>query len=330
MLLFALSRQYRKNKERVFKKKRFLSRDGSRFLFMKIKLHNISFLLFLTLAVVAHSEEYPEIPRLESREPLFVQYQGEVEQSQKDFIRTGEAAPGFYTYKAKASDTIFTLAARCSIWQETLATANSIGQSSEVLEGRTLYLPTANGLFIAEEPETSMELLLAASSGARIEELSPASYTLGGRVFYFIPGIRLSPTERAYFLDPSMVMPLSESVMTSGFGNRESPITGAWQFHRGVDLASPLGSPVMACKSGIVERVEKGSHVYGNYVMIRHSGGLESLYAHLGDILVTEGSSVATGEVIAKVGLTGLTTGPHLHFEITQNGSNVNPEAYME
>lgn len=296
---------------------------------MKARVY-IQIIIGLAFSTAVFSEGFPEIPRLESRDALFSQYQQEVEQSQMLFYKAAAASPAFYTYRAKEGDTVFTLSARCSIWQETLATANSIEESGEVLEDRLLYLPTANGIFIAKEPVSSMEILLAAEYKTQIGNGNLSSYTLNDRQFYFLPGQRFSSTERSYFLDPSMVMPLEKSVLTSDYGERESPITGVWQFHRGVDLAAPLGSAVMACKSGIVERIEKDDRVYGNNITIKHSGGLRSLYAHLGDILVSEGDSVKTGQTVAKVGLTGLTTGPHLHFEITQNGSQVNPRDYVE
>ena len=76
--------------------------------------------------------------------------------------------------------------------------------------------------------------------------------------------------------------------------------------------------------------MERGNKIYGNHIVISHAGGMESSYAHLSEILVEEGESVATGQKIGKVGTTGLSTGPHLHFEIKQNGSSLNPGKYLK
>lgn len=278
----------------------------------------------------AQAQNFPQIPSLESRDFLFSQYQQEVQQSQKDFLRLKSSVPTFYSYKAKKDDTVFTVAARCSIWQETLSTLNSIENSGEILEGKTLVLPSANGLFIPESPNTSIEILLSNEHKEEISQEIFGQYKINGRIFYFVPGEKFSPAERAYFLNPGMSMPLEKSVLTSSYGKRQSPITGRWQFHKGIDLAAPEGAPVFACKSGTVKFIKQEDRIYGNHIIISHPGGMESLYAHLSELLVSEGETVSTGQKIGKVGTTGLSTGPHLHFEIKQNGSYLNPGKYLK
>ena len=295
---------------------------------MKQKLFFIAGTFFSLFCVWAQS--FPQIPSLESRDFLFSQYQQEVQQCQKDFFKSNTSVPTFYSYKAKKGDTIFTVAARCSIWQETLSTANSIENSGELLEGKTIILPSANGLFIPESPATSIEFLLANEHKEKISQGTFEQYKINGKLFYFIPGERFSPAERAYFLNPGMSMPLEKSILTSNYGKRQSPITGRWQFHKGIDLAAPAGTSVFACKTGTVKSVERGNRIYGNHIVISHAGGMESSYAHLSEILVEEGEVVSTGQKIGKVGTTGLSTGPHLHFEIKQNGSSLNPGKYLK
>lgn len=295
---------------------------------MKKKLFFILGTFFSLFYIWAQS--FPQIPSLESRDFLFSQYQQEVQQCQKDFFKSNTSVPTFYSYKAKKGDTIFTVAARCSVWQETLSTANSIENSAELLEGKTIVLPSANGLFIPEFPATSIEFLLASEHKERIFQESFTKYKINERFFYFIPGERFSPAERAYFLNPGMSMPLEKSILTSDYGKRQSPITGRWQFHKGIDLAAPAGTAVFACKTGTVKSVERGNRIYGNHIVISHAGGMESSYAHLSEILVEEGEAVSTGQKIGKVGTTGLSTGPHLHFEIKQNGSSLNPGKYLK
>ncbi|MGN0728604.1 M23 family metallopeptidase [Treponema sp.] len=301
--------------------------------FPKTEIFRVSFFLILSAffsVATVFPQNFPEIPALESRDFLFSQYQQEVQESQKELFRENSAEPSFYSYKAKKGDSVITVAARCSIWQETLSTVNSIDTSSEPLEGKTIILPTANGLFIPENPNSSIEILLSNEHSEKISLGNSAAYKINGRLFFFIPGARFSPAERAYFLNPGMSMPLEKSILTSSYGKRKSPITGKWQFHRGIDLAAPEGTPVFACKSGTVKKIERGNRIYGNLIVLSHAGGLESYYAHLSAILTEEGSAVATGQKIGEVGSTGLATGPHLHFEIKQNGSAQNPEKFLK
>jgi murein DD-endopeptidase MepM/ murein hydrolase activator NlpD len=118
-------------------------------------------------------------------------------------------------------------------------------------------------------------------------------------------------------------MPVQGRV-TSGFGNRFHPILGYERFHDGVDLAAREGTPIVAAADGRV--VSAGwSGGYGRAVEIAHSGGLETRYGHMSRIAAYAGELVHRGEVIGYVGSTGLSTGPHLHFEVMKNGRPVNP-----
>ena len=121
-----------------------------------------------------------------------------------------------------------------------------------------------------------------------------------------------------------MKLPVANAHITSGFGNRFHPILGYSRMHQGVDYGAPMGSPIDAATDGVVSFAGwHGGH--GNYVQIRHAGGMGTGYAHMSRILAHVGDHVRAGQIIGYVGSTGLSTGPHLHFEVFKNNVAINP-----
>lgn len=116
--------------------------------------------------------------------------------------------------------------------------------------------------------------------------------------------------------------------VSSLYGYRSDPLTGAREFHQGVDFAGKLGTMVTAVADGIVIWAAP-SHAYGNLVEISHGNGYVTKYAHNKRNLVSVGQKVEKGEVIALMGNSGRSTGPHVHFEVVKNGKNVNPGRYL-
>lgn len=116
--------------------------------------------------------------------------------------------------------------------------------------------------------------------------------------------------------------------ISDDYGWRTHPILGIKQFHNGVDMAAPSGSPILAAYDGEVVKASY-SATMGNYIMIDHGDGLITIYMHASALLVSEGQMVARGEQIAKVGSTGRSTGPHLHFTVRKDGSYVSPWNYL-
>jgi len=112
--------------------------------------------------------------------------------------------------------------------------------------------------------------------------------------------------------------------ITSPYGYRTNPISGVYGLHTGVDISADSGTPIVAAYNGVVKSTGTGEKS-GNYVLMLHSDGSETLYCHCSEVLADEGSVINAGEIIALVGSTGWSTGPHLHFEIHRDGNTIDP-----
>lgn len=132
------------------------------------------------------------------------------------------------------------------------------------------------------------------------------------------------------FMPQNWLWPLiGYTIISSPYGFRTDPVTGEpGMFHDGIDIPAPGGTPVFAIQSGIVIQVTASNSGYGNLIRLQHDDGLQSVYAHLSDIGVRRKQQVLQGEVIGWVGSTGKSTGPHLHFSMSQNGQSVDPQYY--
>ena len=129
---------------------------------------------------------------------------------------------------------------------------------------------------------------------------------------------------------PTLVSPLSQAtVVTSKFGGRVDPLEGDKRVHAGVDLRAATGTPALAAKGGVVTRAGPAGN-YGNLVVVDHGNGLQTRYGHLSRIDVKPGDTVSAGQEVGEVGATGRTTGPHLHFEVRQNGHAIDPASVLK
>ena len=134
--------------------------------------------------------------------------------------------------------------------------------------------------------------------------------------------------KRGTKIPPTYIKPISGGRKSSGFGKRSAPTKGASTYHKGLDWATPTGTPVVASCGGTVAKAGWGSG-YGYVVYINHEDGRQTRYAHLSKVQVKAGQKVKQGQQIALSGNTGISSGPHVHFEILIGGKQVNPEKYL-
>jgi murein DD-endopeptidase MepM/ murein hydrolase activator NlpD len=278
----------------------------------------------------------PRIARLDSSDTGFRQYLADVEIARGrlfDRGRGGESPAAFaasltvYQYTPAEGEDIFSIAARCAIPYAALASLNRLSHPVMLESGAPLLLPSGPGLYIPSEPASDLERLLAS---ARFEgrESGAALLRIADRDFYFFPGADFSPTERAFFLNAGFRFPLRNFTLTSGYGPRSNPFTGNVRLHAGLDLAAPAGTGVFAAADGLVTEIGEDP-VYGLYIVIRHSENWASLYGHLQKAETTLRSAVRSGSLIGRVGSSGQSTGPHLHFELRRNGQAQNPGKFL-
>lgn len=116
----------------------------------------------------------------------------------------------------------------------------------------------------------------------------------------------------------------------SGFGMRKDPIDSTMKMHKGIDIAAPTGTKVYAAGSGKVLKIRSSEDGYGNCIVIEHGYGFVSRYAHLSGFKIKEGDEVKKGDLIGLVGSTGRSTGPHLHYEIENDGEKIDPKKYIQ
>jgi murein DD-endopeptidase MepM/ murein hydrolase activator NlpD len=150
----------------------------------------------------------------------------------------------------------------------------------------------------------------------------------GGASFAAATAIANATASTRAMTIPSRV-PLDGVRLTSDFGMRNHPVLGGYRMHKGIDLSSPVGTPVYATADGVIGRADWFSS-YGLYIQIEHGAALQTRYGHLSRLNVAEGQLVHKGDLIGFVGTTGRSTGPHLHYEVRVEGVAVNPVPYLQ
>jgi len=198
-------------------------------------------------------------------------------------------------------------------------------------EDRTRRLSIVAGLSAVRDPGfggvgglTAMPVNPADSADSGLSEAGRRGVLLSSRLMLVEKKLLLQADQLA--LTPTIVP--AAGVLTAGFGTRPDPFTNRPEYHTGIDISTPAGNRVVAPASGTIVRVgwDKG---FGRFVEIAHGYGVTTLFAHLQATRVAEGQRVKRGDVVALVGSTGRSTGPHLHYEVRAEGKPVNPLDYV-
>ena len=270
---------------------------------------------------------YPRIESLDNGDMLFNQLTDDITAAHRAFAQGLDLPPLlFFRYRVKNDEDLFTIAARTNLRVDTIASLNRITRPGDLVQGVELALPNIPGVFAAKEPESDVESIGLALRQQRIEEgIDVILHLSAPRRFTFFPDESYHPVERAYFLGILFRFPLDQGSVTSAFGARLHPISGERSLHTGIDIAAPFGTPVIAARAGKVESKGYDENGLGNYISLLHEGGYTTLYGHLSSITVNLNQQVNSGSLLGTVGSTGLSTGPHLHFEVRNEGELRDP-----
>jgi len=230
------------------------------------------------------------------------------------------------SYRVKPGDTLLGIAKKFNLSMDAIIALNGIRSARTLRSGSILKIPNMDGIPYTVKKGDSL-FKISKTWGIPLEAILDAndltSDVISPGTQLFLPGARLSSVEVKRVIGNLFVYPL-KGRLTSPFGWRNDPFTGVRRFHAAIDIAQDIGSPVAASMDGRVSATGYNS-VYGNYIILSHEGGYQTMYAHLSRILVRKGDRVVQKQPIGAVGNTGYSTGPHLHFAIFKNGRAINP-----
>ena len=199
------------------------------------------------------------------------------------------------------------------------------------MTGTKLLIPSMDGIIYVVKQGDSLEKIgkqfnIAIEHLLDANDISDGSLEIGKRLF--IPGASLSRSELQRAMGELFIYPI-KGRLTSPFGYRKDPFTGRKSFHSGIDLAAPTGTPIKVVLDGTVSEISS-SRIFGNYMIVTHSNGYQTLYGHLSKFKARRGQKVVQGEIIAFVGNTGMSTGPHVHLSIYKHGKLIDPLSVLK
>jgi len=241
----------------------------------------------------------------------------------------------FSNYQVKKGENISSIAKKNKLDLYTILTVNNMEQANDLTVGQKIRIPNQRGIMhTVKEGESLEDIALAYNASIRKiirvnRILDPSEIKKGTNLF--VPGAKITIDFGKELLKSAGVIAVQEFIWPCGkgrshssFGYRIDPFHGRRAFHYGLDLTPGNGSPVYAAKDGVVTYAGWMGG-YGKLIVIQHSDNFSTRYGHLSNILVEKGQRVKQSHKIGLVGSTGRSTGPHLHFEIRENGKALNP-----
>jgi murein DD-endopeptidase MepM/ murein hydrolase activator NlpD len=244
--------------------------------------------------------------------------------------------PRFRLHTLAPGETISHILRRYDLTVEVLVGANpDLSSLDRLPAGLELLIPPGPGLVVTlDEGETILEVMARYDVDpvtlARANELRSPQDLRPGRLLFIpdrVPEEALTRLAKVREIENTYIWPVHGRI-TSYFGRRSIWIGGS-NFHPALDIAAPTGTAVLAARAGTVSFAGWSNQGYGYLVILRHAGGAETWYAHNSHLLVSAGQRVEQGAPIARVGSTGFSTGPHLHFELRENGKPVDPLTHL-
>jgi len=277
--------------------------------------------------------DYPRIGKLSSQDVLFKQLQGDL---QAYFQAESRLPPGkdpmefpplrLFSYEPGEQMDLLALSARLNLPYDCIATLNGLDNPADIRSLKIVLIPNQPGIFVWESPASSFQEIVASVTANTREGALAIRLEKDGRLHQlrFYRGEGFTPVERAYFLNILFRFPLPFGRLSSGYGMRDNPFSGDSEFHKGIDLAAPLGTEVIAARDGAVAQLGFDP-ILGKMIIVDHEAGYQTIYGHLAEIHVQLNDEVRSGMIIGTVGTTGYSTGPHLHFEIRRRGASRDP-----
>ena len=240
----------------------------------------------------------------------------------------------YQTYKVRNGDTISGIAKKFGLTNvSTLISVNDIGNVRQLAAGQKLKIPSIDGIIYTVKKGDSLSAItgkykVSLEQLLDVNELTSETLSAGQQLF--LPGAAMDAASLRNAMGELFRLPIAAKFRwSSPYGYRIDPIANVKSFHTGTDMACPTGTPILAAMSGKVTTTGI-NRVYGNYVIIDHGNGYQTLYAHMSKIIASKGQWVSQGTRIGLVGSTGYSTGPHLHFTVYKKGKLVDPMTVLK
>ncbi len=259
--------------------------------------------------------------------PLKEFYSANIENINKDYARAEKVKSPLLVqeYTIQKGDSLWNLAKKFSIGIETIISFNELKNVHLVQPNTKILIPNRDGLLYKKKGNESLSEVVEIYK-ADYKSIAFFNHNHNGLFEdnFFLKDVRLNFRQRMELLGSEFLKPISIIKLTSGYGFRIHPVTKKRSFHKGIDIRGRIGEKVYAARGGYVS-FSGVSSGFGKVVYINHTKNYQTVYGHLSKIFVRAGQRVHTQQLIGLVGNTGISTGPHLHFEVRKNRKAINP-----